>query len=109
VLRRHPLATASLAIVLLVVLCVGARLAWVHAETGVWAWSTSDARAPSRIELEGRAYDRGLLDDHLEDGAVRRGETPGGAPVYALSPGTQTLVWVVDGDDVWRYGLVGGP
>ncbi len=95
-----------------VIVVVAGRLIWVHADTGQWALSFSEAGAPSRIDFDGRAYDRGDRVS-LPDAAIPSGGTPGGGTIYRASEDEGlhevTIIYVSDGHDAWAYGLVGGP
>lgn len=86
----------------------GIRLDQVH-DYG-WEWTLVPSAAPPKVEYDGRDYDRGGERDSVPDGAVASGETMGGGTIYAFAdPGTQTIIYVADGEDVWTYGLLGGP
>ena len=107
--RRWGWVGGLLAVVALIGV-VGGQLVYVHAKTGQWSASLSDARAPGRIHFQGRDYDRGG-SMRLPSDAVKRGKTAGGGVIYLFegAVGTPTGIIVTDGDQAWGYGLVGGP
>jgi hypothetical protein len=102
----------GLGVVVLVLL--GAQVARVHAATGEFRLTPSEA--PPELHELGRLYARSSVAPtaRLPKGTEEIGETPGGGEVFGprrVPGGTvSTVVWVRDDDErVWTYGLVGGP
>jgi hypothetical protein len=99
------------AVVVWLVVCVGVplmRLYQVHEEG--WEWRLTPSAAPPRLLFDGRSYLRGSAISHVPTGEVRHGSTPGGGALLAdKDPRTDTVVFVVAGQQTVEYSLQGGP
>ena len=94
------------AVVLL--LAAGAQSIRIHAQDGRWALIPS--ATPERLHHAGRDYDRGQRVAQ-RSGLVKDGTTSGGGIIYTVAAdhGTEVVIYVRDGDQLWEYSLVGGP
>lgn len=102
---------AALVASVLVVTATAAQFAHVYSETGTFAISVPEARAPGRVHVDGRDYARGDQVGLPAD-AVATGRTPGGGLVYKPDGDEDHLsvvIYVAAGQDAWTYGLIGGP
>ncbi|MFT4009499.1 MAG: hypothetical protein QM655_05590 [Nocardioidaceae bacterium] len=89
---------------------VFARTYQVHAHT--WDWRLMPAAAPTKLEFDGRDYQRSDSSDgtSVEPAYVARGTTSGGGKIWGpRTDGTPTILYVRDGDRTWGYELMGGP
>lgn len=105
---RRRVRTAAQSVAILLAVAGGVQVARVHAQDGEWTLFPS--AAPLRFHFAGRDYDRGTQAEPTPD-LVVRGKTAGGGAIYvpAAETGTVVVLYVRDGDDLWTYGLVGGP
>ena len=103
VLRKSLLVAA-----VLILIAVGAQAIRIHEKDG--RWSLIPQATPERLHFAGRDYDRGGHVDQ-RGGLVKGGTTSGGGTIYtiAVDHGTQVVIYVRDGDQLWQYTLVGGP
>lgn len=89
-------------------LAAGAQAIRIHAHDGRWALVPS--ATPERLHHAGRDYDRA---DRVDDrsGLVKDGTTSGGGAIYTVADdhGTDVVLYMRDGDELWEYVLVGGP
>jgi hypothetical protein len=73
-----------------------------------WDWRLTQAAVPTKLTYQGRDYLRGTEQEPV-DGVSVQARTPGGGEILDdADPGTETLIWVRDGDASWAYGLMGG-
>jgi len=115
VLRRAQGRPALAAVILVILLRgVGAVLAvirvyGVHEQGWEWRWTPSEA--PGKIHFGGRDYSRGDPGGSIGPDDVRAGLTPGGGVIYRPrdSRGTPVVIEVATEEEVFSYGLMGGP
>lgn len=93
------------------IVVAGGHVASVHTRYGVWAW-TPGAATP-RLPFDGRTYLRGRPVSGLAAGAVRVGEGPDGAALFAMpapAGAAATGLWARYPDGrIVSYTLSGGP
>ena len=101
-------ATSVLLVVLVLVAGLGVRVWLVHDQT--WDWRLNPKAAPAKVVYEGRDYRPGGDVARLENGVERDGRTSGGGIIYA-TPGdlTSMVIYVIDGDRIVEYVVMGGP
>jgi hypothetical protein len=107
---RRLVAAAVLVLLLITVYVGGWRLATLHRQYGVWAF-TVGADSP-RIQFRGRAYNRTQREvGGVPPGLVDSGAAPGNGRIYASdSKEVPTLIFVVyPGGAATSYTLSGGP
>ena len=108
--RHYVLVLRKILLVAAVVLVIaaGAQAIRIHAQDGRWALVPSTT--PERLHFAGRDYDRGRRVAQ-RDGLMKDGKTSGGGTIYtvAADKGTDVVIYVRDGDELWEYSLVGGP
>ena len=106
---RHPSRTLlALSAAFIAVLATVA----VAVETGQESWPLVGSVTTGRIDFAGRAYERGDRAEEIQDGFVRVGTTAHGGDIYGepgASTSTPVLIQVTQDDDIYWYGLVGGP
>jgi hypothetical protein len=108
--RHYVLVLRKMLLVATVVLvfAAGAQAIRIHAQDGRWALVPSTT--PERLHFAGRDYDR-VRSVAQRDGLVKDGKTSGGGTIYTIAAdeGTDVVIYVRDGDQLWEYSLVGGP
>jgi hypothetical protein len=88
-------------------LAAGAQAIRIHAADGRWALIPS--ATPARLHHAARDYDRGR-PVAPRPGLVKDGTTSGGGTILTIAAdrGTDVVIYVRDGDQLWEYTLVGG-
>jgi hypothetical protein len=93
---------------LAVLAALAVRVVYVHDKT--WEYRLFPSATPPKVGYLDRDYTRGNDLTRVEAGLVRSGQTMGGGIIYApTGTRTATVIDVVDGHRVVKYGLMGGP